>query len=194
MAISLTKGARVNLTKEAPGGLNNIKVGLGWGKRVTDGTDFDLDASVFLLDDAGKANGEAAFIYYNNKEGVSGAIKHMGDNTTGEGEGDDEVVTITLADVQSKALDVTKIAFLVTIHEAKARGQNFGQVEGAYIRVVDTATDKELARFDLSEDYSTETAMVMGELYLKDGDWRMTAVGQGFEGGLDAALVKYGLA
>jgi tellurium resistance protein TerD len=180
------KGESINLSKMAHG-LNNIKVKLGWNKRK----DFDLCVSVFLLDDAGKAKDEHAFIYYNNKEGASGAIKHLGDNITGTD------ITIKLDDVQANAPQVTKIAFLVTIHEAKERAQNFGQappgVEGAYISVVDTATDKELARYDLAEDYSTETAIVMGELYLKDGDWRMTAVGHGSEGGLDAALVKYGL-
>jgi len=176
------KGESINLSKIAHG-LNNIKVKLGWNKRK----DFDLCVSVFLLDDAGKAKDEHAFIYYNNKEGASGAIKHLGDNITGTD------ITIKLDDVQANASHVTKIAFLVTIHDAKGRAQNFSQVEGVYICVVDTSTDNDLARYDLSNDYSTETAMVMGELYLKNGDWNMTVVGQGFEGGLDAALVKYGL-
>jgi len=192
MAISLKKGGRVNLSKEAPG-LNEISAGLGWGQRATDGKDFDLDAAVFLLNDEGKCSGEDDFIFYNHKTAFDGAIVHQGDNKTGAGEGDDEIIVIKLANLVANAPHIKKMAFVVTIHEAKERGQSFGQVEDAYIRVVNNADSKELAKFDLSEDYSNETAMIMGELYLKDGEWKMSAVGAGFEGGLDAAMVKYGL-
>ena len=192
MAISLQKGGRVNLSKEAPG-LEQIAVGLGWDSRVTDGTDFDLDASVFLLDSAGKAGGEADFIFYNNKEGAGGAIVHQGDNTTGAGEGDDEVVEINLKSLRSNAPDREKLSFVVTIHEAESRSQNFGQVENAFIRIVNKADGKEIARYDLTEDYSMETAMVFGELYFKDDSWRFSAIGSGFAGGLNTACERFGL-
>ena len=192
MAISLQKGGRVNLSKEAPG-LEKIVVGLGWDSRVTDGTDFDLDASLFLLDSTGKASGDADFVFYNNKVAAGGAVEHQGDNQTGEGEGDDESIKINLKDLRSNASQIEKLAFVVTIHEAESRSQNFGQVNNAFIRVVNEADGKEIARYDLSEDYSMETAMVFGELYFKDNDWRFSAVGSGFAGGLSAACAQYGL-
>lgn len=193
MAINLQKGGRVNLSKEAPG-LEQILVGLGWDSRITDGSAFDLDASVFLLDASDKAKGEENFVFYNNRTAAGGAVVHQGDNLTGAGEGDDEVVEIKLKDLRANAPSVEKLSFVVTIHEAETRGQNFGQVNNAFIRVVNKADGSEIARYDLTEDYSMETAMVFGELYFKDDSWRFTAVGSGFAGGLSAACQRYGLA
>lgn len=192
MAVNLSKGGRVNLSKENPG-LNKVSVGLGWDSRVSDGDEFDLDASVFLLNESGKARTDADFVFYNNMTALGGAVQHMGDNRTGEGEGDDEQIKLDLGAILSKDPTVQKLAFVVTIHEAEQRGQNFGQVENAFIRVVNDAGDEEIVRYDLTEDYSIETAMVFGELYLKDGEWRFAAVGQGFSGGLGALIGKYGL-
>nr|VFK65575.1 MAG: tellurium resistance protein TerD [Candidatus Kentron sp. UNK]VFK71533.1 MAG: tellurium resistance protein TerD [Candidatus Kentron sp. UNK] len=192
MTINLTKGGRINLEKEAPG-LARVSVGLGWDPRETDGADFDLDASVFLLGSDGKARSEEDFVFYNHAEAQGGAVKHLGDNLTGEGEGDDEVVEIDLGALATTDTAIQKLAFVVTIHEAESRNQNFGQVENAFIRIVDQANGKEIVRFDLTEDYSTETAMIFGELYIKDGQWRFGAVGSGFAGGLSAACAKYGL-
>ncbi len=193
MAVSLSKGGRVSLSKEAPG-LSKIHVGLGWDTRATDGAAFDLDASVFLLTAEGKIRNEGDFVYYNNLKAVNGAVEHLGDNLTGEGEGDDEVVVVNLAQMQADAPDVEKIALVVTIHDAEARKQNFGQVNNAFIRVVNQDTNQEIVRYDLTEDYSMETALVFGEIYFKTGEWRFTAVGQGYEGGLAAACRQYGLA
>jgi tellurium resistance protein TerD len=192
MAVNLSKGGRVNLSK-GNSGLSKVSIGLGWDSRVTDGAEFDLDASVFILDEGGKARSEADFVFYNNMTAVEGAIQHMGDNRTGEGEGDDEQIKLDLSAIVSKDPAISKLAFVVTIHEAEQRGQNFGQVENAFIRVVDDGTSEELVRYDLTEDYSTETAMIFGELYLKDGEWRFGAVGAGFEGGLQSVIAKYGL-
>jgi tellurium resistance protein TerD len=192
MGIVLSKGGRISLSKEAPG-LTRIYIGLGWDERATDGAVFDLDASVFLLNAAGKARNEQDFIFYNNLKGAGGAVEHMGDNLTGGGEGDDEVIRVDLRKLESNAPDVVKIAVICTIHDAAQRGQNFGQVNNAFIRVVNDDTSQEIVRFDLTEDYSMETAMVFGELYKKDGEWRFTAVGQGYAGGLAAACATYGL-
>ncbi|MCI0654228.1 MAG: TerD family protein [Methylococcaceae bacterium] len=192
MAINLQKGGRVNLSKEAPG-LEQILVGLGWDPRITDGSAFDLDASVFLLDASDKAKGQDDFVFYNNTQAAGGAVFHQGDNLTGAGEGDDEVVEINLKDLRAKAPAVEKLSFVVTIHEAEARSQNFGQVNNAFIRIVNKSNGNEIARYDLTEDYSMETAMVFGELYFKDDSWRFSAVGSGFAGGLSAACERYGL-
>lgn len=189
MAISLTKGGNISLAKEAPG-MTKIHVGLGWDARVTDGAEFDLDASCFLLKEDGKTRSEKDFIFYNQKESPCGGVKHMGDNLTGEGEGDDEVVKIDLEKITS---DVNKITFTVTIHEAETRRQNFGMVSKAYIRIVNDVNNEEIARFDLSEDASVNTAMVFGELYRNATDWKFRAVGQGFEGGLAAMARSFGL-
>ena len=189
MAISLTKGGNISLAKEAPG-MTKIHVGLGWDARVTDGAEFDLDASCFLLKEDGKTRSEKDFIFYNQKESSCGGVKHMGDNLTGEGEGDDEVVKIDLEKITS---DVNKITFTVTIHEAETRHQNFGMVSKAYIRIVNDVNNEEIARFDLSEDASVNTAMVFGELYRNGADWKFRAVGQGFEGGLAAMARSFGL-
>ncbi len=192
MAVSLSKGGRVSLSKEAPG-LSKIQIGLGWDQRETDGSDFDLDASVFLLDAAGKIRSDSDFVYYNNLKAINGAIEHMGDNLTGEGEGDDEVVKINLKQLETDDPNLVKIAVVVTIHDAEARKQNFGQVSEAFIRIVNLDDDKEIVRFDLTEDYSMETAMIFGEVYFKSGEWRFTAVGQGYEGGLKATCAQFGI-
>jgi len=192
MAVSLSKGGRVSLSKEAPG-LSKIQVGLGWDQRATDGADFDLDASAFLLNEAGKVRSDGDFVYYNNLKAINGAVEHMGDNLTGEGEGDDEVVNLNLKQLETEDPDLVKISFVVTIHEAEARKQNFGQVNNAFIRIVNQDDNKEIVRFDLTEDYSMETAMIFGEVYLKNGEWRFTAVGQGYEGGMPATCKQFGI-
>jgi len=189
VAVSLSKGANVSLSKEAPG-LQSVKVGLGWDQRVTDGSAFDLDASVFLLGESGKVRSDADFVYFNNLKAADGAVEHHGDNLTGQGEGDDEVVSVHLSRIPA---DVTKISFAVTIYEPEARNQNFGMVSNAFIRVVNADGGTELARYDLSEDASTETAMVFGELYRHGGEWKFRAVGQGFNGGLGPLARSYGV-
>ena len=185
MGVSLSKGGNVSLSKEAPG-LKTIRVGLGWDTRVTDGGAFDLDASAFVLNAEGKVRSDGDFIFYNNKNGAGGAVVHQGDNTTGEGEGDDEVVMVHLDKLPP---DVAKVNFSVTIHDADSRKQNFGMVTNAFIRVVNDAGGSEIARFDLSEDASTNTAMIFGELYRHGDEWKFKAIGQGFDGGL-APLAK----
>lgn len=180
MAISLQKGGNVNLSKEAPG-LTKMVVGLGWDPRVTDGTEFDLDGSVFLLNVDGKVRSDADFIFYNNLRSSCGSVVHSGDNRSGAGEGDDEQVVIELNKVPA---DVRVIVFAVTIHDADNRKQNFGQVGKAFIRCINGGSNAEIARYDLSEDGSTETAMVFGEVYRNGEEWKFRAVGQGFKGGL----------
>jgi tellurium resistance protein TerD len=189
MAISLNKGGRLSLNKEAPG-LTKVLVGLGWDARATDGSAFDLDASAFLLNADGKVRSEADFIFYNQLKSACGSVEHTGDNLTGAGEGDDEVIKVDLSRVPA---EVQKIAFTVTIHEAEARKQNFGQVSNAFIRVVNADNNTEITRYDLAEDASTETAMIFGELYRHSGEWRFTAVGQGYNGGLAAMCKQYGI-
>ena len=185
MAVSLQKGGNVSLSKEAPG-LTEVTVGLGWDARVTDGSKFDLDASIFILGESGQVLDDASFIFYNNKKSVDGSVEHMGDNQSGEGAGDDEQANVKLTGL---AAAVKKLVFAVTIHDAEARKQSFGQVANAYIRVVNKADGKELARYDLSEDASTETAMIFGELYRNGDEFKFKAIGQGFAGGL-APLAK----
>lgn len=189
MAISLQKGGNVNLSKENPG-LNEVVVGLGWDPRATDGGAFDLDASAFLLKADGKVPDDSHFIYYNQKASACGSVVHQGDNTSGQGEGDDEAVNVSLAKVPA---GIDKVAFSVTIHEAETRRQSFGMVGNAYIRVVNKADGKELARYDLTEDGSTETAMIFGELYRNGADWKFRAVGQGFKGGLGPLAKNFGV-
>ena len=189
MAISLQKGGNVNLSKEAPN-LTKVIVGLGWDPRATDGAAFDLDASAFLHKNDGKVRGDADFVFYNNLKSTDGSVLHMGDNTTGVGEGDDEKLTVDLSHVPP---EVDKISFCVTIHDAEARKQNFGMIGKAYIRCVDANGEKELARYDLSEDSSTETAMIFGELYRAGADWKFKAVGQGFKGGLGPLARSFGV-
>ena len=189
MAVSLVKGGNVSLTKEAPS-MNVALVGLGWDARVTDGQAFDLDASVFLVGENGKVLSDSHFVFYNNTTSPDGAVQHQGDNRTGEGDGDDEQVKIDLTKV---AADVKKLVFAVTIHEADSRKQNFGMVSNSFMRVVNNDNGSEIARFDLSEDASTETAMIFGELYRHGAEWKFKAVGQGFAGGLAALATQHGI-
>ena len=189
MAISLQKGGNVNLSKEAPG-LTSLKVGLGWDIRATDGAAFDLDGAVFLLNTSGKVRSDADFIFYNNLKSADGSVVHSGDNTTGAGDGDDEFVTIDLTKVPA---DIDKVVLGVTIHDAESRRQNFGMVGKAFIRCVNNANNQEVARYDLSEDSSTEAAMIFGEIYRNGADWKFRAIGQGFNGGLGPLARNYGV-
>lgn len=189
MAISLQKGGNVNLSKEAPG-LKKIVVGLGWDPRATDGNAFDLDGSAFLLKADGKVRGDTDFIFYNNVRSSCASVEHSGDNKSGQGDGDDERVNIDLSRVPA---EVEKVAFAVTIHDGEQRRQNFGMVGKAFIRCVNGDDGKEVARYDLSEDSSTDTAMVFGEVYRHNGDWKFRAVGQGFQGGLGPLARSYGV-
>jgi len=189
MAISLQKGGNVSLSKQAPG-LKRVCFGLGWDVRKTDGSAFDLDASAFVLDGNGKVLSDQHFVFYNNTRDPSGAVTHKGDNRTGEGEGDDEVIEIGLDSMEAS---VAKVAFVVTIHDAEARKQNFGQVSNAYIRALNAEGGQEIARYDLSEDASIETAMIFGELYRHGEEWKFKAIGQGYAGGLAAVARDYGV-
>lgn len=189
MAISLSKGGNLSLTKTDPS-LSKILIGLGWDERATDGASFDLDASAFLLDSSGRVRGEHDFIFYNQLRSPDGAVEHTGDNRSGQGDGDDEAIKVDLSRV---AADVSKIVITVTIHDADSRRQNFGQIANAFIRVVNDQTGQEVVRYDLAEDYSTETAMVFGELYKHNSEWKFRAVGQGYSGGLRSMCLQYGL-
>ena len=188
MAISLQKGGNVNLSKEAPG-MKKMLIGLGWSMRATDGDAFDLDGSVFLLGATGKVRSDADFVFYNQAKSSDGSVVHSGDNRTGEGEGDDESITVELDKVPA---DVEKIAVCVTIHDGETKRQNFGMVASAYVRCVDAATNVEVARYDLSEDASVETAMIFGEIYRHSGEWKFKAIGQGFKGGLGPMAKNFG--
>jgi tellurium resistance protein TerD len=189
VSVSLTKGGNVSLTKEAPG-LTNVVVGLGWDARTTTGVEYDLDASAIVAGADGKVLSDKHFIFFNNKVSPDGTIEHTGDNLTGEGEGDDEQVKVNLAGMAPEA---DKIVFMVSIYEGDTKGQSFGQVRNAFIRVVNAADNKELARYDLSEDASTETAMVFGEVYRNGSDWKFRAVGQGYASGLTGIARDYGV-
>ncbi|MBZ5200097.1 TerD family protein [Planomicrobium chinense] len=190
MAINLSKGQKVDLTKSNPG-LTNVIVGLGWDTNKYDGgQDFDLDSSVFLLNSSGKASSEADFVFYNNTVGAAGAVEHTGDNKTGEGEGDDEQVKVNLSTVPSS---IERVTFAITIHDAEARGQNFGQVSNSYVRIVNGDTNEELIRYDLGEDFSIETAVVVGELYRHNNEWKFNAIGSGYQGGLGSLVKDFGL-
>ncbi|MDX3850277.1 TerD family protein [Streptomyces sp. AK02-01A] len=189
MGVTLAKGGNVSLSKEAPG-LTAVLVGLGWDARSTTGADFDLDASALLVGAGGKVVSDQHFVFYNNLRSPEGSVEHTGDNLTGEGEGDDEAIKVDLAAVPA---EVDKIVFPVSIHEAESRGQSFGQVRNAFIRVVNQAGGAELARYDLTEDASTETAMVFGELYRNGADWKFRAVGQGYASGLAGIATDFGV-
>ncbi|MDE6925130.1 MAG: TerD family protein [Acetatifactor sp.] len=190
MAVSLQKGQKVSLTKGNPG-LNKVVVGLGWDVNQFDtGGDFDLDAAAFLLADSGKVSNQSDFVFFGNLEHPSGSVKHMGDNLTGAGEGDDEQIKIDLSLVPA---NITKIAFTVTIYEAEQRRQNFGQVNNAFIRIYNEANGEELLRYDLGEDFSIETAAVFGELYKNGGEWKFNAIGSGYQGGLAALCANFGV-
>jgi tellurium resistance protein TerD len=189
MAISLQKGGNVNLSKEAPT-MNKMVVGLGWDTRATDGAAFDLDAVGFVLNNAGKVRKDSDFIFFNNKQNAEGSVVHGGDNRTGDGDGDDETIMIDLSKMPA---DVEKVAVCVVIYDAEGRKQNFGQVSRAYVRILNEANQQEVARYDLSEDGSTEAAMIFGEVYRNGGDWKFKAVGQGFKGGLGPLAGSYGV-
>lgn len=189
MGVSLSKGGNVSLSKEEPG-LKKILIGLGWDVRLTDGSAFDLDASLFVLKSDGKVRSDKDFIFFNNLKSADGMIEHTGDNRTGAGEGDDEVIKVNL---ERLSTDIEKIVIGVTIYEADTRKQNFGMVDSAFIRIVNQDNNREIVRFDLSEDMSIETAMLFGELYRHGGDWKFRAVGQGFKGGLGAMAINYGV-
>lgn len=190
MAINLSKGQKVSLSKEAPG-LTRLKVGLGWDTNKYDGGfDFDLDASAFMCGANGKCTTDKDFVFYGNLEHPSGSVKSLGDNRTGDGEGDDEIIEVDLSLVPS---NIEKISFTCTIYDADKRAQNFGQVSNAYIRVVNPDTNAEIIRYDLGEDFSIETAIIVGELYKHNGEWKFNAVGSGFQGGLGALCANFGI-
>lgn len=189
MAVSLSKGGNVSLTKEAPG-LEAITVGLGWDARATDGTAFDLDASVFLTDTSGRVTDDNDFIFYNQPATSDRTVVHHGDNRTGEGEGDDERIGMRLVEIAPR---IERLVVAVTIHDAVARKQTFGQVRNAFIRVVNEADHAEIARYDLTEDMAGETAMIFGEVYRYGAEWKFRAVGQGYEGGLAALARNHGI-
>jgi tellurium resistance protein TerD len=189
MAISLQKGGNVNLSKEAPG-LKKVIIGLGWDPRATDGAEFDLDGSAFLLKADGKVRGDSDFIFYNNLKSTDGSVTHTGDNRSGAGDGDDERLVVDLGLVPA---DIDRVAVSVTIHEADQRRQNFGMVSRAYIRCLNADGEREIARYDLSEDGSIETAMIFGELYRAGSEWKFRAVGQGYKGGLGPLARSYGV-
>ncbi|MDP4181384.1 MAG: TerD family protein [Bacillota bacterium] len=190
MPISLQKGQKVDLTKTNPG-LSKVVIGLGWDTNKYDGgSEFDLDTAAFLLNDSGKVKSDNDFIFYNNLSDSSGAVTHLGDNLTGAGDGDDEQIKIDLSKIPA---DVSKIDFTVTIHEAEQRRQNFGQISNAFIRIFKDDTKEELIRYDLGEDFSIETAVVVGELYRNNGEWKFSAVGSGFQGGLAALCRNFGI-
>ncbi|SOD63690.1 tellurium resistance protein TerD [Streptomyces zhaozhouensis] len=189
MGVTLSKGGNVSLTKEAPG-LTAVIVGLGWDVRTTTGTDYDLDASALLCGENGKVLSDSHFVFYNNLTSPDGSVEHTGDNLTGEGDGDDEAIKVNLATVPP---EVDKVVFPVSIHDADARRQSFGQVQNAFIRVVNQADGAEIARYDLSEDAATETAMIFGELYRRGSEWKFRAVGQGYASGLAGIASDFGV-
>lgn len=190
MPISLTKGQKVDLTKTNPG-LKNVMVGLGWDINQFDsGVDFDLDTSAFLVADNGKVTNDTDFVFYSNLEHPSGSVIHLGDNRTGAGDGDDEQIMVELPKVPA---NISRIAFTVTIYDGEARRQNFGQVSNAFIRIYNKDNGEELIRYDLGEDFSIETAIVFGELYRHNGEWKFNAIGSGYQGGLAALCANYGV-
>jgi tellurium resistance protein TerD len=189
MSVSLSKGGNVSLSKEAPG-LRAVLVGLGWDVRTTTGADFDLDASALMVGTAGTILSDQHFIFFNNLKSPDGSVEHTGDNLTGEGEGDDEVIKVNLSGVPG---EVDKIVVAVSIYDAESRGQTFGQVRNAFIRVVNQDDNREITRYDLTEDASTETAMIFGELYRNGADWKFRAVGQGYSTGLGGIARDYGV-
>lgn len=190
MPINLSKGQKVSLTKDNPG-LQKVVVGLGWDTNMFDtGASFDLDAAAFMLTDTGRVQTSSDFVFYGNLEHTSGSVRHLGDNRTGEGEGDDEQIQVDLSLVPA---NITRIAFTATIYEAELRRQNFGQVSNAYIRIYDEMTGQELLRYDLGEDFSIETAVVFGEIYKNGTEWKFNAIGSGYQGGLAALCAGYGV-
>jgi tellurium resistance protein TerD len=189
VSVSLTKGGNVSLSKQAPG-LTAVVVGLGWDPRTTTGADFDLDASAIMLDMNGRVLTDGHFVFFNNLKSPDGSVEHLGDNLTGGGEGDDEQIKVNLAAVPA---EVGKVTFPVSIYEAEQRQQNFGQVRNAFIRIVNQADNSEIARYDLTEDAATETAMIFGEIYRSFGEWKFRAVGQGYASGLKGIAQDFGV-
>jgi len=189
VSVSLTKGGNVSLSKQAPG-LTAVVVGLGWDPRTTTGSDFDLDASAIMLDTNGRVLSDSHSVFFNNLKSPEGSVEHMGDNLTGGGEGDDEQIKINLGTVPAEC---GKVVFPVSIYEAEQRQQNFGQVRNAFIRIVNQADNSEIARYDLTEDAATETAMVFGEIYRSFGEWKFRAVGQGYASGLRGIAQDFGV-
>lgn len=189
MALSLSKGGNLSLSKEEPG-LKKILIGLGWDERQTDGVEFDLDASLFMLKSDGKVGSEKDFIFYHQPDSVCKSVHHTGDNRTGEGDGDDESIQVDLSKVPA---DVQRLVITVTIHDAERLKQNFGQVVNSFIRVVNDENDKEIVRYDLGEEYSTQTAMIFGEIYRNGAEWKFKAVGDGYAGGLKSMCEQYGV-
>ena len=189
MAVSLSKGGNISLSKSAPS-LKRILVGLGWESRSTTGADYDLDASAFLLGENGKVRRDEDFLFYNQLLSVCGSVEHTGDNRTGVGDGDDEALKIDLEKISDS---IKRIVISVTIDDAEAKNQNFGQISEAFMRIVNLDNDIEIVRFDLTEDYSTETAIIFGEIYRHNGEWKFKAVGQGFAGGLGAMCNQFGV-
>ena len=190
MSVSLRKGGNISLSKEAPG-IKEAIIGLGWDINASDGSAFDLDASCFLLGDNGKVINDFAFILYNNTKSEDGSVIHTGDNRTGAGEGDDEQIIVDFSKVSP---EIKKIAVVVTIHEAQERGQNFGQVNNAYVRVINKSDNTEIVKYDLTEDYSLFTAITVCEVYRRDNEWKFRALGNGFQGGLKPLAESYGVA
>ena len=189
MAVTLQKGQNVSLSKTDPS-LQRVLIGLGWDARSSDGSDFDLDASLFLVDGNQKVPSDSHFIFYNQLLSLCGSVQHTGDNLTGDGDGDDESLLVELTTIPNH---IESLVISVTIHDADSRNQNFGQVRNAFVRLVNDETHAEILRFDLSEDYSTETAMVFGEIYRRNGEWKFRAIGQGYTGGLYALCTQYGV-
>ncbi len=190
MPVNLQKGQKVSLTKDNPG-LNNVIVGIGWDINNFDtGGDFDLDSAAFMLTDAGRVSNQDDFIFFGNLTHPSGSVRHLGDNLTGAGDGDDEQIRIELSKVPA---NISRIAFTVTIYDAEQRRQNFGQVSNAYVRIFDESNGVELLRYDLGEDFSIETAAVFGELYKNGAEWKFNAIGSGYQGGLAALCNNYGV-
>ncbi|MDR2208681.1 MAG: TerD family protein [Azoarcus sp.] len=189
MAVSLKKGENVSLSKTDPN-LRNILVGLGWDARTSDGADFDLDASIFMVGSNGRVPGDDWFVFYNQARSPCGSVEHTGDNRTGAGDGDDESIKVALDKVPAQ---IDRLVVVVTIHDAEIRRQNFGMVHDAFVRLINSDNDQEILRFDLTEDYSTETAMVFGEIYRRNSEWKFRAVGQGYTGGLYALCIQHGV-
>ena len=189
MTATLAKGGNVSLSKEAPG-LTSVSIGLGWDARTTTGTEFDLDASAIMVDTAGKVLSDKHFIFFNNKTSPDGSVEHAGDNLTGQGDGDDETIKVDLSAVPA---EVDRIVFPVSVYDGEARSQGFGQVRNAFIRVINNAGGAEITRYDLSEDASTETAMLFGELYRNGVEWKFRAVGQGYSTGLSGIARDFGV-
>lgn len=189
MAITLSKGSNLSLSKADPK-LNKLIIGLGWDARSTDGTDFDLDASAFMVKEDGKVRSNSDFIFYNQLRTPCGSVEHTGDNRTGEGEGDDESILVSLDKIPT---DIISIFITVTIHDAEIRKQNFGQVSQAFVRIINKDSGVEVVRYDLSEDASTETAMIFCQIYKYNNEWKFKAIGQGYAGGLEALTRQYGI-